>query len=399
MLKYLKKFVHSLTSDPHKAGRMVVASVLIIGLCSLAINIAPQVAPQYFQSRLLDPLDKDTYIKAIAAAKKTKADREDLELRRECFVDRNSGYTQFLKNFEESFSGVLPGVGNLLLEHPSIVSNRKEKLIFEIMKKYAKLKFCVPEDQFKIIYLTDYTAALSKLKFFIQVRLFELEPEENPLNEENPAFIYTASEEYSFVEKDLKSTQIYVTDIVSRAIESAISLDETTENMLANVLLETANKQGADALKTLMKANEIGANLSKLQKEANMIDSTKIVYGIPINPSIEPPITKDFLKIKEASEKPRDVKRKISEEIRKDRDKRNVFSYGLLNLVSSDIVLSFEKNASKEAALYIAVKNRLDMLIPSPGENEPPILTLDLDDPYHMCHLEPKEEGDKCFNF
>ena len=170
----------------------------------------------------------------------------------------------------EVWVNVLPGAGNLLLENPSTVNDRREKLIFEVMKNYAELKFCIPSDQFKVIYLADYRNVLGDLNFFFQVHLYEKKPTENPIDEINPVFINTVAEEYILVEKDLMSTQKYVEDIIDRAIESAIELDRWTEQRLNNLTAKTNNKLTLGSNELIKKGNDI-ANENVKVNSANSL--------------------------------------------------------------------------------------------------------------------------------
>ncbi|MBU1089627.1 hypothetical protein KKF38_02440 [Patescibacteria group bacterium] len=270
-----QNFIDRMANNPAEASRAVFASLLIIGICSLSLDLGQRITPESFEARLLNPLDRATLETAQDLDDANNDPEEKLKLIDACKTARaDNDYGTFLDNFENSFAGILPGAGNLLLEHPSTVSDRREKLIFEVMKNYAELKFCIPSDQFKVIYLADYRNVFGELNFFFQVFLYEEDSSEYPIDEISDVFIDTAMREYILVEKDLISTQKYVTEVIDRAIESAIELDQQTQNKLASIVNKTTNKliiTTNSAIKRnsdiLNQANTISASISGMTSD------------------------------------------------------------------------------------------------------------------------------------
>lgn len=250
MLSRLKDLAHRIATDPARAGQAVLACILTVGVVALTLDIAPRILPRQLKSDVLDPLDP-SYWDELTEYQETSRELDEAEPLKENCASARSGksYDTLLTRFEDSFAGVLPGGGNLLNEHASTVSKRRERLIFEVMKNYAKTKFCIQAgesdesvNEFKSVYQTEYSSLLGKLDLFLQVRLYEKDSTHYPLGKDNPVPRGMPIVEYELVKKDLQTTQVYVADIIDRAIESAIALDGWTEQRIGNLTARTTNK-------------------------------------------------------------------------------------------------------------------------------------------------------------
>lgn len=237
-------FFRRLTNDPARASRTVFSSLIIVGILALTLDMGPRIVPQYFGARAVNPLNSIVIAEAQKAFKENNKNFELAVTTCRSYIEQ-VGYKTFLEDFEGKFAGVLPGVGKLLLEHPATVSSRREELIFETMKKYAQMKFCIPGNQFEIIYLADYKNSLGKLNFYFQAKECKEREKEDPDftcgQKQEDIFFNTITKEFSLVERDLVSTQRYVTDVIDRAIESAIELDRQTQSRISNLEKQTTN--------------------------------------------------------------------------------------------------------------------------------------------------------------
>jgi hypothetical protein len=295
LLNRAGNFFHRIANSPAEASRAVFSSLLIVSMVALTLDMGPRIAPQYFGARLLDPLDRATFVTAQEMSKQARETSVRKARTQGCVDARgNNHYGAFLEKFEDSFAGILPGVGNLLLEHPAMVSNRKEKLVFEVMKNYAGLKFCIPPDQFKVVYLADYKNSLGRLNLFFQARLCEKaegeedEDEKCNFNQKNNVFIDIVTQEYALVEKDLVSTHKYVEDVIDRAIESAIALDRWTEQRLNNLTAKTNNKLTIGTNELTRIGNDIANENVKVNSANSIIlaeinKNTASVQPVPVN--------------------------------------------------------------------------------------------------------------------
>jgi hypothetical protein len=345
---------------------------------ALTLDLGPRMTPDYFGARLLDPLDKAT-LQTAKDAKKALASnaKNQTATKTTCATARADGdYETLLENFEASFTGILPGAGNLLLEHPSMVNNRREKLIFEVMKKYANLKFCIPEDQFKLVYLADYKNVIAQLNSLFQVVLYEKdqkktgEDKENlSFDQNNPVFIDTAAGEYMLVEKDLVSTHKYVTEVIDRAIASAVELDRWTEQRLNNLGAKTNNKLTLGS-NELIKINNDISNSNVEVNSANSFILENINKDIA---SIQPfqvklggagvPMVRTTGTSKMGSTYPSEVYSPKADIDTSAAIKQ--LSFGLLNLVDKNIKAIFlSQRAGKDLLLYVAALNHIDPFVP-----------------------------------
>ncbi len=389
---HARNFIDRMANNPAEASRAVFAGILIIGIFSLSLNFGPRVVPEFFAARLLDPLDRETLETARELNKTNNKLEENLELIKTCAGARKKNdYKTFLENFENSFAGILPGAGNLLLENPSTVNDRREKLIFEVMKNYAELKFCIPSDQFKVIYLADYRNVLGDLNFFFQVHLYEKKPTENPIDEINPVFINTVAEEYILVEKDLMSTQKYVEDIIDRAIESAIELDRWTEQRLNNLTAKTNNKLTLGSNELIKKGNDIANENVKVNSANSLLleQINKVLASIQPYPIIlggaGVPSNRSFGAKYEGKIIDSKVHVPSSNEVNTKKNEASVrATFGLLNLIHETARKDFLSGRfGKDLTLYIAALNHIDPFVP--GSNIKPTAISQTIIAPHLC--------------
>ncbi len=356
-----KNFLHRIASNPAHSSRAVFTSLMIVSMCALTLDIGPRVTPQYFGARLIEPHT----LKAIEAIRKadkinqqTKFDKDEkteLSILETCKDFRENKYSEnILNDFETSFAGILPGAGNLLLEHPSTVNNRKEALIFEVMKNYVEKKFCIPQNQFEAIYFSKYKNTIGKLNYFIQVRAVEKFPKKYKITKNNDIFLGFATEEYVLVERDLVSTQKYVEAIVNRAIESAIELDQQTQTRVANLGKQTTNHLLNTIIKQDNEIINVNTSAAVLLEAIRNQDASENLWGMTIKQYMDP-----------------------KAEIGKNWDpglpsgssllsgKKPLVSFGLLNLVNSQTRSYFLANYySTEMAFYLAARYSFDPLAP-----------------------------------
>jgi len=269
------QFVTKLVSDPAHASRGVLASFLVIGLTAATLNLGT-INAELFGARLLTPLTVDEITR-----QKYMADREELgSLVNGCLTNRQDGKGEaLLSAFEDSFRGVLPGAGKLLLEEPATVQERKTKLIFETITKYGELKYCLNKDRFIKSYGQEYQNDFSiDLQAYMQTKNQETFKESvaqwnradkdtrgDLPKESDRLFIGIIKDEYAVVEKDMRETHAYITDIVNRAIDSAVAIDQQTELRLASLSSSTQ-------LRLLAMGNAIG-------DIGNEISNRQIVQG------------------------------------------------------------------------------------------------------------------------
>ena len=371
----VENFICRIISNPTDASRTVLASLLIVGMVAFTLDLSQQIVPEFFSARLLDPLDQKTWKKAKEDFHKKQVSEEQLKETEKCISDRlgeDSNYNKFLNKFENSFAGILPGAGNLLLEHPATVNNQKEKLIFEVMKNYSELKFCIPSDQFKLIYLAEYKNILGNLNVYFQVRLNEKDPSKYLSNEINPVFIGVVTQEFALVEKDLISTQKYVTDIVDRAIESAIELDRWTEQRLNNLTVKTNNKLTLGSNELIKTGNDI-ANENVKTNSANSFlleQINKVLASIQPYPvtlgGAGVPSDRSFGIKYEGTIIESEVYIPNSDEINQKKDEASIrTTFGLLNLIDKKTREDFLTNRfGKDLVLYVAALNHIDPFVP-----------------------------------
>jgi len=243
MKQKIIQFVTKLGSDPAHASRAILASFLIIGLTTATLNLGT-INAELFGARLLTPLSVDEIEKQKQLATKDKLNG----FIESCKTNRTArAGEKLIAAFENSFRGVLPGAGKLLLEEPATVQERKTKLIFEIITKYGELKYCLNKDRFIKSYGKEYQNDFSlDLQAYMNVKA-----QEGGAEPGKPLFIGLIKDEYAVVEKDMRETHAYVTDIVNRAIDSAIAIDQQTETRLASLASSTQ-------LRLLAMGNAIG---------------------------------------------------------------------------------------------------------------------------------------------
>ena len=429
MLNRLKQFAHKIATDPARAGQAVLACILTVGVVALTLDIAPHIFPRQLKSdaanssdvsdgNALDPLDP-SYWEVLDGYQETSRELDKAKPLKENCESARSGksYDTLLARFGDSFSGVLPGAGNLLNEHASMVSKRRERLIFEVMKKYANTKFCVQAgksdesadesdksvDEFRSVYQTEYSSLLGKLDLFLQVRLKE-KGIATSLDQDNYLPRGMSLEEYPLAKKDLQTTQIHVAEIIDRAIESAIALDNWTERRVSNLTAKTTNKLSLGNNELTQVANNISnenvttnSHNSGLLHEINRnLASTQPwpvgVGGAGVN---------DYRHYGQAyygNTYPSEVYVPGSATIdsKKDDIAKNV-TFGLLNLVDSDTRDDFLQNRFAHAlALYVGATANIDPFAPG-GEIEAKTALSEDKIKHDLCQSIGDTEGD-CYS-
>jgi hypothetical protein len=380
MILKIKKFVDSLIANPKKINQTILASFSILGIFALTFNSPAKI----LQTRLLTLNQTEEEINTIIYDIKSKK-----EAKQECLNSRKK--ITALKNFEDSFSGILPGAGNLLLEHPAEVTDHKEKLVYDTMEKYAEEKFCIPPAEFKIIYLSEYSSLLGQLSVYLQVREKEKEKESSLNGAEfdkiETIFITDLVNEYRLAERDLNSTQKYVIEIIENAITSAIFLDQQTEARLNNIIASTGNQMATtngafndllvQLLNNLIEVNSAnGVLLENLLAVKASVQAQPVGQGgagVPSKKNTGSATTVKGISAENSfNQNLAEIKPLLNEM------SKNV-TYGLLSLVDDDTKNNFlKKRAFMELTFYTAARYGKDPLAPGDDNNMEKIQNVDL---------------------
>lgn len=364
---FLRSCIQRLTTDPIWAGKTAFAGILIVGIFSLALEVAPEIMPRLIGARLMEPLtfqdvqDKKNFYEEEDYNKNWS--KKKAAAVKDCYRkgSRDGSATSFLQNFEVSFAGVLPGAGSLILEHPATVQDRKTKLTFEIIKNYAYLKFCIPEEAFQRTYGSEFeNDFVAVLDIYTQVRKYEKNkaPKDEKFEERLPIFFTRYVEELNFVKKDLRETHAYVVDILDRAIDSAIELDQQTQRRIANLTSQTRNQLLHDSGKRQNEIIEINTSIADLVQDVRDMTVWFNYFGGPMKISKEdkayPGETfNSQLTTKAEAEKAIDLAKSLN------------VSYGLLNFFDKATRSEFLENRyATEMVLYYASIYWLDPLAP-----------------------------------
>lgn len=279
MFEKLKNLVSAhadkIIRDPVHASRVILVSVLTLGILSLTLNLSSQIMPEFFSAQQLGVPTDTTKLEELQAVK-AAADKVILAQVAKCQEHReakNDGkgedgqdYKKIMARFQKSMSGILPGAGNLILNDPAAVEDRKEQLIVEFMKKYTNFKFCIPEETFEPIYRDGYSSLRQHLNAFLQIRSRE-DDTTKPDDKVHKIIVTSAMSELSVAERDILETWKYVSDTIDRAIESAIELDKQTGDEVARLTTVTANRLASTTNMAIKILSEVG-------KEGNMIDAS-----------------------------------------------------------------------------------------------------------------------------
>ncbi|MFA6458624.1 MAG: hypothetical protein WCV72_04550 [Patescibacteria group bacterium] len=292
MLKKIQQFAteqaERIIGDPAHASRAVLASVLVLGIFSLTLNLSSEIMPELFGARLIEsPTEEDLAATAAAQA----AANSNIVARAQACSDtrKNKNYDTLINNFEKSLSGILPGAGDLIASYPAVVSERKNQIALEVLKKYANLKYCVPEESFEMLYLTDYADISKFLSAYIQVRLSEDDSTTYPLGALNRAPTMKSTDENSLAEKDLRLTEQQIIDTIDQAIDFATKLDKQTGETAKQLATVTANRVAMStntALQTLAdignQTNNIGAAQAGLLSNLLEVAITDETVPMPV---------------------------------------------------------------------------------------------------------------------
>lgn len=405
MLNYLKNFATEVTTNPEKTSRAVVASILIVGMVALTLNLGETLAPQYFAGditasdyntiRIVEtPTTKD-----LAAADEKTAEETSVAVQT-CKSNRaNNRAKAFLGAFEKSFNGILPGAGDLLREHAGMVSSRRDALVLEVMSRYANLQFCIDNSAFKRVYYTGYSSILGNdLNVYIKVLSAE-----QPSGENNSGRFFTAAmTDYSTAADDLTKTEDYVKQTIDNAIESAKAADQQTTATIASLSTQTSNNL-TDRSMTLAENDKAIANMQTqvMGQQSEQLD--KIIQLLSYQNAGDVPegkkkyfeggsapskikwrdgITSKYFEstnsvnpnegetvevaLPEATGL-KDVVDQAKTEITASAD-GSLFSYGILNLVDDFNKMNFLALKFKKAVLlYLAAQNNFDPYAPRSG--------------------------------
>ncbi|MCF7846132.1 MAG: hypothetical protein K9L85_02750 [Candidatus Peribacteraceae bacterium] len=438
MFKKIKNIVSNqadkIIRDPVHASRVVVSSVLILGIFSLTLNLGAQVAPELLGADSTRAEQVSIPTKKAVAEYQSEADKAVLELADKCMTSRGKDtpeWKEFMNNFEKSMSGILPGAGNLILNNPGIVSDRKKQLVVEVMKKYSNLKFCIPEETFETLEQENYKKLSQHLGPFFQVRLREDDTSgEYPANEVHPVFISNFSNELYYAEKDILDTSIFVTDIIDRAIDSAVKLDQQTGDEVALLTSVTSNRLAATTNYALKKVGEVNsddsnidASISGILYDIREILAIEHTVGKPVmnGGSWEKPPVSAELKKRIGQAKGHDpvyasnisleqlglpsVGDEIYDEIDRLIKGDNQISYGLLNLFSIEDRPVLSKYLGIGMVMYAGSKLGLDPFTPGAEDDVATAantFTIKVNNPPddQVCYpLDPSQKDKKCFDF
>lgn len=437
MFKKIKNLVaeqtNKITRDPAYASRAALAGILILGIFSLSFNLGSEVIPELFSARISPPIEAD--LKKAAEAK-ALADQEIKGLVAKCAISRTAeNYKTFLGNFETSMSGILPGAGNLLASYPAAISERKEQLTLEVLKKYSNLKFCIPEEGFEALYHGGYFQLVPQTSIYLQVYLNENEEVvgDYPLAKINLVDIGTLSSELDLMIKDLLMTKRQVVAIIDSAIESAIELDKQTSDKVTRLATVTTNR-------LVMTTNTALQQLGDVGKEGNLIDASisgmtsdiRAILAIDNTvPNYVPPLgggsyerplgeaLKILTKGKAVGHKAiysSDINLDqlglpaISEAIQVEVTRlvsSDEISYGLLNLFKTEDHPNMAEQLGVGIVLYVSAMLNLDPFTPGSEKQVALIASKFATDMLEniptnkqLCYsVDPKQENKKCFDF
>lgn len=399
MFNFFQNFAKEMVTKPEKTSRAVVASILIIGMVALTLNLGETIAPQYFAGNTLRIVTPLTTENLTAQVEKTDAEVDAAVLT--CKSNRLTKQAEvFLKSFEDSFNGILPGAGDLLREHAGMVSGRRDALVLEVMRNYANLKFCIDDSAvFRKIHDQGYSEMLgSDLNVYIKVLSAEASTNQN----NRGRFLTAAMTDYSSAAEDLAETEDYVKQTIDDAVEAAKDADQQTNDKINSLATQTGNNL-SDRSMTLDQNNKSQTNqliqVSGQQSEQldKIIQLLSYAYSGPIPDSkkiyFEGSNRPNILKWRNGSsddyfENPaavvadegetvevalpeatglQDIVDQAQKEINKSAD-GGLFSYGILNLVDEFVKADFLAFGFKEAVLnYIAAKNNFDPNAPRSG--------------------------------
>ncbi|MBU1089533.1 hypothetical protein KKF38_01945, partial [Patescibacteria group bacterium] len=183
-----------------------------------------------------------------------------------------------------------------------------------------------------------------------------------------------AMREYILVEKDLISTQKYVTEVIDRAIESAIELDRWTEQRLNNLTAKTNNKLTIGSNVLIEVSNDIANENVKvnsangfLLEQINKILASIQPYpvssggaGVPSERGYGVKYEGDIYEAETYVPGPDGTEAKAS----------ILMSFGLLNLIDETNLDNFlNERFGKDLALYVAALNHIDPFVPGGSIN------------------------------
>ncbi|MDD3066753.1 MAG: hypothetical protein PHO48_02895 [Candidatus Gracilibacteria bacterium] len=406
MLNYLKNFASEVTTNPEKTNRAVIASILIVGMVALTLNLGETLAPQYFAGQVTDS-DTIRIVETPTTQNLTAADEKTAEeistAVQTCKSNRaNNRAKAFLGSFEKSFNGILPGAGDLLREHAGMVSSRRDALVLEVMQRYANLQFCIDNSAFKRIYYTGYASMLGNdLNVYMKVVSAE-----EPSGENNSGrFLTNAMSDSKTAADDLTQTENSVKLTIDNAVEAAKAADQQTTATIASLSTQTSNNLADRSMTLAQNDKAIANNQTQVQgQQSQQLD--KIIQLLAYQNAGPIPESKkaffggsdapDVLKWRDAPdgdssdyfEQPNDITPDEGETVEialpesaglkdvLDQAKTEItasadgslFSYGILNLVDDFNKMNFlALNFKKAVLLYLAAQNNFDPYAPRSG--------------------------------
>lgn len=251
----LLAFAERMFSDPTHATRVVIASFATVGVMAAGVN-SGGLASSLLSARLVEPVSSVEEAQQIAAAAQANA--------ASCSINQALA-KQTLEGFENSFRGILPGAGKLLNEHVTTVAERKEKLILEVIARYASYKYCVTRDEIRLA-IGSGNFSQFNLSAYNKVTL-------------GPKSNAASIDASDIINNDLRQTYTYVAGIVENAIAAAQSTDNQTESRLASLGSQTNADLAARDLGIANSANAIGNIQTQVLGEISKIlyDHTELL--------------------------------------------------------------------------------------------------------------------------
>lgn len=453
----LKQKILNYARDTKRLSKLILTSLLLIGFVATISQATWNFLAEQTSARLLQTkFDEPVYPYLFGTINQSQGDlletyfensavqKSQLELtyKRNCQLVRTSQTNpdptqapfptrgdQFLNQFEESFSGVLPGIGRVLLENSGTVSERREMLIYQVMQFYANLKFCISAADFEENY-PDYDRLIGALGIFLQVRAGETVTQARqsglniPVANINERLDYPslyAAQDLLKVIKDLKSTQEYVTSLIDRAIQSAIDLDHETDLRLALLSTQTQNQLLATNNGLTDASNLIGnlnlffddAALNRIERNRNLnacilhiIQKKEIGPGceILLTDNVHSDIPKNIPAIIAPPPEPEQNLLELKPEII---THLNDLSYGLLNLLPETTQQNFLQQRFPSAyLLWVGAINQKNPLYPGEEEHNIPILIKTIQNSFQselyeleICHtINPQNPQKICYD-
>lgn len=275
----LTAFAARLGTQPNRIHKTILSVALVITLVAFVNNIALGSLATLFRGLLPFPTAEESQALVIPSITAEGTPRNYLTEIQNCISDRNGGSgDKLVAQFEESFSGVLPGAGKLMAENSGMVSDRKEKLIYEVLSNYARQKYCILPAEFKVIYHSGFTQLSAGLDVYNQT--LNSEELEAPGVGGTKTGSTDAMERLVTAQNDLFEVKGYLKSVIENAIAAAISLDELTEKRVNNLAIRTANQLAAANNEIAKIGNDIGnENVKVNSANGQLLQNINIIEG------------------------------------------------------------------------------------------------------------------------